>query len=101
MARTLGGIGQYLSGNIEGLVFVRRKGVTYMRAMPRKRKAGEWSEKQKEARNGFAAVIKYARLQKKYVIKPILEQGGKKHDHEWAGTCSPSPTGRPLIRWGS
>src|SRR5664279_11336 len=71
MAKTLGGIGQFLSGNIEGLVFVRRKGVTYMRAMPRKRKAGEWSEKQKEARNGFAAVIKYARLQKKYVIVPI------------------------------
>lgn len=77
MARTLGGIGQYLSGNIEGLVFVRRKGVTYMRAMPRKRKAGEWSEKQKEARNGFAAVIKYARLQKKYVIKPIWNKAVK------------------------
>ena len=77
MAKTLGGIGQFLSGSIEGLVFVRRKGETYLRAMPRKRKAGEWSEKQKEARNGFAAVIKYARLQKKHVIVPIWNKAVK------------------------
>jgi hypothetical protein len=77
MAKTLGGIGQFLSGNIEGLVFVRRKGETYMRAMPRKRKASEWSERQKEARNGFSAVIQYARLQKKDMIVPIWNKAVK------------------------
>ena len=77
MAKVLGGIGQFLSGSIEGLVFVRRDGETHMRSMPRKRKEGEWSEKQKKARIGFSTVIKYARLHKEKVIVPIWNKAAK------------------------
>jgi len=52
MAKTLGGIGQFLSGSIEGLVFVRRKGVTYMRSMPRKREASEWMKNKRKPATG-------------------------------------------------
>ena len=77
MAKVLGGIGQFLSGSIEGLVFVRRDGETHMRSAPRKRKEGEWSEKQKKARIGFSTVIKYARLHKEKVIVPIWNKAAK------------------------
>lgn len=71
MARVVGGIGQSLSGTADGMVFVNRNGKTYMRALPRPRKAGEWTDKQRKARSGFASVISFARSQKKYVILPI------------------------------
>lgn len=71
MAKVLGGIGQNLSGTADGMVFVNRNGKTYLRALPRPRKASEWTEKQRQARNGFAAVISFARTQKKQVIIPI------------------------------
>ena len=77
MAIVDGGIGQYLSGSIEGLVFVKGKKRTYMRSMPRERKASEWSEKQREARNGFREVIKFAARHKKKVIFPIWNKAAE------------------------
>jgi len=71
MARVVGGIGQDLSGTVGGFSFVNRNGSTYVRALPRERKESEWSDKQRQARSGFAAVIRFARTQKKQVILPI------------------------------
>jgi hypothetical protein len=77
MAIVDGGIGQYLSGSIEGLVFVKGKKRTYMRSMPRERKASEWSDKQREARNGFREVIKFAARHKNKVIVPIWNKAAE------------------------
>jgi len=60
MATVTDGIGKFLSGSIEGLVFVKGKYRTYMRSMPRERKKNEWSKKQKETRNGFRSVVQFA-----------------------------------------
>ena len=80
MARIVGGIGQNLSGTADGMVFVNRNGKTYMRSLPRPRKASEWSDKQRQARSGFAAVIRYARSHKKYVIAPIWNKAAQGMD---------------------
>ncbi|HEY3372848.1 MAG TPA: hypothetical protein VGK10_18510 [Prolixibacteraceae bacterium] len=71
MAIVTDGIGKYLSGSIEGQVFVKGKFRTYLRSMPRERKASEWSEKQRQQRKGFKSVIEYAGQQKWKVIVPI------------------------------
>jgi hypothetical protein len=71
MARVTDGIGKFLSGSIEGMVFVEGKYGTYMRSMPRARKANEWSKKQKETRNGFRSVIQFAAKHKNNFVIPI------------------------------
>src|SRR5665647_2552458 len=77
MAIVEGGIGKYLSGSIEGMVMVKGKFRTYMRSMPRERKASEWSEKQKQQRNGFGSLIRYAGEQKYRVIIPIWNKAAE------------------------
>jgi len=71
MALVTDGIGRFLSGSIEGLVFVHGKDNSYMRGMPRVRKSSEWTVKQQEARNGFRAVINFAKAHKLNVVVPI------------------------------
>lgn len=77
MAKVRGGIGQNLSGTIGGISFVNRNGTTYVRAMPRPRKESEWTEKQRQARGAFAAVIAFALSQKVKVIIPIWNKAAK------------------------
>jgi len=77
MARVTNGIGMYLSGSIEGLVFVKGKHATYMRALPRLRTASEWSEKQKQARKGFGSVNSFAKEHKLEVIVPIWNKAAQ------------------------
>ena len=77
MALVTDGIGRFLSGSIEGLVFVKGKENTYMRGMPRVRKASEWTEKQREARKGFQSMIKFANAHKTNVIVPIWNKAAK------------------------
>jgi len=77
MAIVEDGIGKYLSGSIEGMVFVKGKYRTYMRSMPRERKAGEWTAKQKQQRNGFASLIRFAGEQKHRVIIPIWNKAAE------------------------
>ena len=77
MALVTDGIGRFLSGSIEGLVFVKGKDFSYMRGTPRVRKASEWTEKQREARKGFQAVIKFANAHKTNVIVPIWNKAAK------------------------
>lgn len=77
MALVTDGIGKYLSGSIEGLVFVKGKDFSYMRGTPRVRKAGEWTEKQREARKGFQSVINFANAHKTNVIVPIWNKAAK------------------------
>lgn len=77
MAIVDGGIGEYLSGSIEGLVFVKGKGRTYMRSTPRAREASEWTQKQKEARNGFREVVKLAVSHKQNLIVPIWNKAAQ------------------------
>lgn len=71
MATVTDGIGKFLSGSIEGLVFVKGKYRTYMRSMPREREASEWSKKQKETRNGFRSVVQLAVKHKNNFVIPI------------------------------
>lgn len=77
MALVTDGIGRFLSGSIEGLVFVKGKDFTYMRGTPRVRKASEWTSKQQEARNGFRAVIRFANAHKTNVVVPIWNKAAK------------------------
>ena len=77
MATVTDGIGKFLSGSIEGLVFVKGKYKTYMRSMPRERKASEWSEKQKETRSGFKSVVRFAVKHKKKVVVPIWNKAAE------------------------
>jgi len=77
MAIVENGIGKFLSGSIEGMVFVKGKYRTYMRSMPRERKASGWSEKQKQQRNGFGSVIRFAGEQKFRVIIPIWNKAAQ------------------------
>ena len=77
MALVTDGIGRFLSGSIEGLVFVKGKDNTYMRSMPKVRKASEWTEKQREARKGFQSLIKFANAHKTNVIVPIWNKAAK------------------------
>ena len=77
MAKVLGLISASLSGNLDGLVFVKMNGKTYVRTMPDKRNANSWSEKQTAARSSFRFVILYAKRQKELVIKPIWNKPAK------------------------
>jgi len=45
--------------------------------MPRVSKADEWSEKQKQARNGFRTVVKFAVKHKRKVIIPIWDKAAQ------------------------
>ena len=77
MALVTDGIGKFLSGSIEGLVFVKGKDNSYMRSMPRVRKASEWTDKQRDARRGFQSMIKFANAHKTNVIVPIWNKAAK------------------------
>jgi len=71
MAKVKSVIGESLSGNVGGLVYVKRNGTTYVRVMAEKRKASEWSKKQKANRHRFKYITLYAKMYKKLVIDPI------------------------------
>ena len=77
MARVTSVIGESLSGNVGGLVYVKRNGTTYVRVMAEKRKASEWSEDQKANRHRFKYISLYAGRHKKLVIDPIWKKHAK------------------------
>jgi len=77
MARVTSVIGETISGNVRGLVYVKRNGATYVRVMPEKRKAGEWSPDQKTNRHRFKYISLYATRHKKLVIDPIWKKHAK------------------------
>jgi hypothetical protein len=71
MARVKNGFGKALSGSLGQLVFVNCGETTYVRTLPRERKPSEWSADQKNNRNCFAGVVKYASRMMKSFVKPI------------------------------
>jgi len=71
MARVTKGIGKAFSGRIDNLVFVSHGERTYVRTLPRERKPSEWSVDQKNHRECFAIVMKYASRMMNSFVKPI------------------------------
>lgn len=59
------------SGKIEMFCSASWKGIDYLRILPRKRGAEEWSQKQKDHRVCFGAVSKFAKSQMESLIRPI------------------------------
>lgn len=51
--------------------FYPKLGITVLRSKPRRRKADEWSEKQKQARERFSIISRFAYANKKSMIEPI------------------------------
>jgi len=70
MARIKGVMGQMVSGNLEGIVFVQRNGKTYIRKSPDRSK-GNWSTKQLLHRTRFTAVNDYCAGFKYSLIQQI------------------------------
>lgn len=61
----------YLSGTVGNVVSAKWKDIKYVRTLPRKRSADQWSDKQKAHRKCFAAVNAFAKLARESLIKPI------------------------------
>lgn len=70
MARIKGIMGQMVSGNLEGIVFVQRNGKTYIRKAPDRSK-GNWTTKQLLHRARFTAVNDYCAGFKYSLIRQI------------------------------
>jgi len=71
MARVTKGIGRAFSGRIDNIVFVSYGERTYVRTLPRERKPSEWSVDQKNHRQCFAVVMRYASGMMNSFVKPI------------------------------
>jgi len=71
MARVTKGIARAFSGRLDNFVFVRKGDITYVRALPRKRKSSEWSEDQINHRECFAIVMNYASRMMNSFVRPI------------------------------
>lgn len=51
--------------------FYPKLGITVLRSKPRRRKANEWTEKQKQARERFSIISRFAYANKTSIIEPI------------------------------
>jgi hypothetical protein len=76
MARITGGIGKFVSGKLESVVFVQREGMTYIRKLPEYTK-NSWTPRQKLHRERFRLVSAFCRQHQMRIIIPIwnLVQG--------------------------
>jgi hypothetical protein len=70
MARITGGIGKFISGKIESVVFVQRDGMTYIRKLPEYTK-NSWTPRQKLHRERFRLVNVFCRQHQMRIIIPI------------------------------
>jgi hypothetical protein len=70
MARITGGIGKYVSGKLESVVFVQREGMTYIRKLPEYTK-NSWTPRQKLHRERFRLVNVFCRQHQMRIIIPI------------------------------
>ncbi len=71
--------GGAISGKFGKLVGAKWKDLDIIRTVPRKRKAGEWSEKQIAHRKCFAAANAFARNSRESLIKPIWNRAATGH----------------------
>lgn len=70
MARITGGIGKFISGKLESVVFVQREGMTYIRKLPEYTK-NSWTPRQKLHRERFRLVNIFCRQHQVQIIRPI------------------------------
>jgi hypothetical protein len=70
MARITGGIGKFVSGKLESVVFVQREGMTYIRKLPEYTK-NSWTPRQKLHRERFRLVNAFCRQHQMRIIIPI------------------------------
>lgn len=70
MARITGGIGKFVSGKFESVVFVQREGMTYIRKLPEYTK-NSWTPRQKLHRERFRLVNTFCRQHQMRIIIPI------------------------------
>jgi hypothetical protein len=70
MARITGGIGKFISGKLESVVFVQREGMTYIRKLPEYTKSS-WTPRQKLHRERFRLVNDFCRKHQMKIIVPI------------------------------
>jgi len=70
MARITGGVGEYTSGKLGNVVFVRREGKTYIRMAPEYSEAS-WTPRQKLHRERFRLVNNFCSKFRMDFIKPI------------------------------
>jgi hypothetical protein len=70
MARITGGIGKFISGKLESVVFVQREGMTYVRKLPEYTKSS-WTPRQKLHRERFRLVNAFCRQNQMRIIIPI------------------------------
>lgn len=68
-----------LSGRLGNIVLAKWNDIKVVRTLPRKRKAGEWSEKQIAHRKCFSAVNAFARKSREALIKPIWNPAATGH----------------------
>jgi len=71
MARTNTPPGAYLSGKAGNLVFVQNGDEVIVRSLPKRRKAGSWSEKQQQQRKRFQAAQAFYSSVRDSVVIPI------------------------------
>jgi hypothetical protein len=70
MARITGGLGKFVSGKLESVVFVQREGMTYLRKLPEYTK-DSWTPRQKLHRERFRQVNAFCRQHQITIIIPI------------------------------
>lgn len=69
--------GSKLSGKLGPVVAATWKDIEYLRSLPRKRKANDWSEKQFAHRKCFTAVNAFAKISRDVLIKPFWNRAAK------------------------
>jgi hypothetical protein len=70
MARIKGGVGVMISGKLDGVVFVQREGMAYVRAAPQYTDKS-WTPRQKQHRERFRKVNEFCMKFRTQIILPI------------------------------